>query len=186
MRDRENRPAPPARAAPAEREKVGQEPRHACPNNPVWQRLATSARDVCDEVLAALVRLRVTYAGAAGLDLSKSPSALDPANLLGLLLDEKFVSPHVGAESRDSAANATLARRCARAVEQRFRGLAQEQGRSQAARAPEVDAAVENLSDKVAKLFDAIDQDARLGEEFRKRRLPSKPAGCAAGRRGGG
>jgi hypothetical protein len=175
MLDRDSRPAPPALAAPAQRPKAGGEHGHTLIANPVWQQLATGARGDCDAVVEALVRLRMAYAGIVGLDLSQSPPSLDPGQLLESLLEEKFVSRHAGAESRTAAGNAILARKAAVAIVQRFDRLAQAQGLPRVAQAPGIAAAVECLADVTARLFDAIDQDARLREEFKKRRAPGKP-----------
>jgi hypothetical protein len=176
MFDRENQPAPPSHATPPQRQRVGSESRHAAVN-PLWRQLATGACGVCADVLAALVRLRAAHAPFAGPGPAQWPASLDPAALFEYLLDEKFAS-------RDTAANATLARRCAQAVEQRFTQALGPQGRGPSGQGQEVAAAVDDLAEATARLFDALDQDARLREDLRKRRAPGRPAPPAEADRG--
>jgi hypothetical protein len=118
--------------------------------------------------MAALVRLCHAYAGANGPDISATHPDLDPNNLFEYVLNEKLACHHSDAESRTAESNAAIARRCAQAIERRFYSVASDQRMA-------IDAAVDHLAAAVARLFDAIDQDARLREELRKRHAPGKP-----------
>jgi hypothetical protein len=173
MFDRENQPAPPSPATPPQRQRVGPESRHA-DVSPLWRQLATGACGGCADVLAALARLRAAHAAFGGPGPAQWPAALDPAALFEYLLDEKFASRHA-AGAPGPAANAALARRCAEAVEQRFTQALGPQGRAPAGQGQEVAAAVDDLAAAGAKLFDALDQDALLSDELRKRRAPGHP-----------
>jgi hypothetical protein len=182
MFKRQDHHPPSTATTPPERGKTARENQHVVESNPLWQRLATGASDTYDCVITALVRLRTAYASAVGLDLSQFPPSLEPAALFEYVLHEKFVSQHAEAESKTPEANASIARRCAQAIAMRFRMIARAEGQTGTERAEyqsaAVDTAVNCLAEATARLFDAIDLDSRLIEEFKQRRAArrlSKP-----------